>query len=555
MERIEVRPDNLRNVVEKHKANLSGAIFHENLGAQELRQFWDLLGEFEEVDLSGAEFQCRAYFFGEFPFSLNLKRSRFLKGAAFRNATFRGDVVFRDAFFGENTYIRKTRFLERADFSWASFGDNLEVSETFFGGEATFSGASFGLRANFFDVVFKSKASFSWATFGDNSGFENVGFEEADFSDCEFESRAAFFGCYTKEISFERANLGTRFQIDRECRLRRANLSGATVGDGSILQFCDGLCLKQGIVEGYCRVETRALEISDSEVKGTLEVELVGGNPEVQAQNLRFSSDGRLLLRSKTHRVSPNLKGTPIFDGALRVNLLVNGERSWESWPVRPNAWDEEGVGKLAKDWENRGAEEMTRIYRQLRMYKESQEQFEEAGLYYIGEMLSKMQSFSPLKEEGKLVGVERYLLRFVSQAEGMAAKALLWLLAVPLALLAPLFIAAALIAKLFVRKGDPLAWTLLFLYGLLSSWGESLAQPIVFLLTIILLVSSVAYPFKPSLGEAFVFSVNSALTPFSGVPNEGLPLLALGFYAKAYAAVLAVLFSIAASRKFKRGS
>jgi len=159
-----------------------------------------------DVDFSGAKFYKNTYF----------RKSEFLEGseAKFNEAKFLKDsyVEFNRAVFTGVAKFNKAEFTGVVDFTGVKFLNNqggAEFVDAKFLGETCFKGTIFESYATFHGAIFEKKVDFWGPTFSKGSNFKNVKFfDRVDFTNTNFSGETYFnFSKFSGEVYFSDAKL------------------------------------------------------------------------------------------------------------------------------------------------------------------------------------------------------------------------------------------------------------------------------------------------------------------------------------------------------------
>ena len=183
----------------------------------------------DRVSFDGATFGDYVSFrhatFGE---SVRFDDATFGDHASFSDATFAAYPWFGDTTFGKDASFSNAKFPEGAWFDGATFGDDAGWNDVTFGDHARFVHATFGDDAKFGGASFGENASFADATFGGHPMFGDATFGDgAWFASATFGDRAWFDVAVRGAISLEHATFTSpsRIQLNaRDVYARRIHL-------------------------------------------------------------------------------------------------------------------------------------------------------------------------------------------------------------------------------------------------------------------------------------------------------------------------------------------
>ena len=148
----------------------------------------------EELNMEFARFQGNVVFLGSsISGNANFFRVQ-LNNVNFIDAVLKGDVQFREAVFGESSFMG-SHFQGDANFSRARFQGVVIFEEAIFGGAAQFLDAVFSMDSDFRHVRFCGDTSFSSSEFLARAHFDSADFQEdASFQGTQFMDTAYFTG-------------------------------------------------------------------------------------------------------------------------------------------------------------------------------------------------------------------------------------------------------------------------------------------------------------------------------------------------------------------------
>jgi uncharacterized protein YjbI with pentapeptide repeats len=207
--------------------NFSGADFHQkasfvgvqflggvNFGGAKFFAFGNFAGAgFERVAnfdkaefMNGANFspydkQRGMFFVAPFSVLTSFKWATFVGPVDFSGRSFQGPAIFSESTFADSANFARTRFFQDTEFPNSTL--NTDFSSTRFGTEADFSGSEFNVEVAFQGAKF-GQANFSNTTFGREADFADAEFEgEADFEKSAFGKLANFMSAeFSQEANF-----------------------------------------------------------------------------------------------------------------------------------------------------------------------------------------------------------------------------------------------------------------------------------------------------------------------------------------------------------------
>jgi uncharacterized protein YjbI with pentapeptide repeats len=201
----------------------------------------------DDADFEGAVFGDTANFeFSEFCYAnfmnatfdgnVIFKETIFTDKARFDNAQFRGDSIFSRSIFEDRTNFSSCEFVGEAHFDEQQFCMETTFADASFSGDATFRASEFKGHANLHD----DDASFKSTTFNGDANFEKSTFLYANFRDTKFGGQATF-----SEVTFENSVKLRPKPGDEACLvdLTDAVVNGGTIGQpetGNVYYDCTG---------------------------------------------------------------------------------------------------------------------------------------------------------------------------------------------------------------------------------------------------------------------------------------------------------------------------
>lgn len=206
-----------------------GFVFPEMDGAHTFDGFVFRACDFRDARFCGAACFCDAAFSGEADFHL----ANFDGEADFQLATFSGGVNFSSTMFNGDAIFENAKCGGRADFSYGTFEGQAEFSRAKFGGRADFSHRTFKDEAAFFDAEFGDEVVFARAKFNGAVTFGKTAFNaEANFERTEFHGETVSF----QDAGFAGPVYLRRTTVGGLLFLAYANLRNQVFFDGTILK-------------------------------------------------------------------------------------------------------------------------------------------------------------------------------------------------------------------------------------------------------------------------------------------------------------------------------
>jgi uncharacterized protein YjbI with pentapeptide repeats len=201
--------------------DLSGRVFHADVSLRNATFTGDVSFKDttfpEMVDLNGATFEGDVSFEdAAFAGSVDLSGARFRKRALFRGAT-----------FGEKACFKETRFGPVADLDRAQFSGDARFDKAHFEGELRLASAEFGRYSFFLEATCEGQADFSFAIFKAYADFAGSRWSGLNMTDVIFERRGCFDGAVISSGTFEDAEL--RHVTLRDVDLANVFTTGASL--------------------------------------------------------------------------------------------------------------------------------------------------------------------------------------------------------------------------------------------------------------------------------------------------------------------------------------
>ena len=351
------------------------------------------------ADFSGAEFKHNAQFDNStFKLDVNFSRTTFHAYASFSQVTFQGSAEFISTVFLDGAYFDGTRFEGRASFGDAKFKEGVDFNRALLEDQVDFIGANLLGWTKFNNAVFKKSTKFMGAKF-ESTDFDHVSFEDV----AEFNT-AVFQDVRFRETKFQRT------AVFHAATFGRAKFDGATFEEMAI--FTDTVFQRDTHFGGtkFSRLimnpipqeqKESAVVVSGAVFSGAVELDWSGFlNPQSKRSTLlrlwdcTFEAQGRANLKGAMGCVS--LLGTDL-------SKISFSEEDWSERPdltgrLRPKkrrtVLEErilEVMVKNPKDvhvWlRDVNADAVAQLYRMLRDNYEASRRYAEAGDFFVGEM------------------------------------------------------------------------------------------------------------------------------------------------------------------------
>lgn len=317
---------------------------------------------------------------------VNFADGIFNKKMDFRNAKFMGTTIFFDAQF-KSANFTGSMFRENAYFTGIKVNEEAYFIGAKFGRDAYFESTEFGHQANFMSVKFNKRAHFKSAKFG----------EKADFENAEFNG----------DVDLQRSLL---FNVS----FRGAKFSKVADFSGAIVKF---------------------LDFTKCEIFSYLRIRAIQNTPSIFLRDLRFWENGCVLLedfdvsrisfwQSNFHIVRPRIDFIRVNWGENKIifddinKMAEEAEKKdkakyksifREFKDIIKKLWKADritlkllwsGVVGIIKDLKKKNkeskkkAEEIERVYRQIRLIYEGKGQYPDAGDFYLLEMKARGKRF-----------------------------------------------------------------------------------------------------------------------------------------------------------------
>ena len=216
----------------------------------------------------------------EFEGQVEFSYCTFKKPLNLSGVVFNRGVLFRMSVFEDEFYPRNTKFLENVNF-WKAQFKNADFHDTLFKDKANFHDAIFeGDDTRFLDVNFEGRANFESTHFNCKIEFDGTTFNQAKFSNVEFNDIAKF-----RKVIF---GDGEKVNFDVP---KMENVSFLNT-DISRVKFAENICW--GGDKGFTVIDERELESKLKKKKAGVE-----DNPDLESikaiyRNLRENCEYRL---------------------------------------------------------------------------------------------------------------------------------------------------------------------------------------------------------------------------------------------------------------------
>ena len=418
-----------------------------------------------------------------FPEEVNFSGATFTKRANFSGATFQGEANFRGATFELEPDFRNTMFEQKADFAGATFNGKSNILTegriafsdlaltslcpifpdivlflgVTFGGEANFTGAEFKAPVIFgpatfkgeakFDhatfegtVIFQSKAmtktlttafkmpaSFTETTFRGWTDFEQTIFEgEANFAGALFEGTAIFANATFKESADFTPALTTNLKDGKSPSTSEIKFFYTPTTFGGEVHFTSAVFLSKALFEQTIfsgnKVSFKACHFSEHAHFTFTK------SHEYKKSDHMFSDAKQIDFSSVSFKEGEEI----IFSGVdlRRCKFIKTDMRKMHiidvDWPWirgRLAVYDETILRKRLKNKEELPWEDIERLYRQLKQNYEDRRNHEPAGYFHYGE--KEMRRQNPKTPWG--LWILLWLYRIVSGYGERAIRPLVW--------------------------------------------------------------------------------------------------------------------------------
>jgi|GEM_PF-3715114 len=542
------------------------------------------------ISFSGAQFGNQVSFTkAEFKFDkggIDFVKARFGDGISFSEARIYAPISFNSARFGNQVSFIEAKFKfdeKEVNFVGAHFGDGIYFDKAQIQVPIDFNSAYFGKKVSFYKVIFSSDrgmANFGKTIFDDGVSFnESRIFMPVNFNGAHFGGQILFAGTifdfdkykinfmavkFGDGVFFDKAYINAPIDFSSARFGNQVLFSKTTFGKKSSIRFV-GTKFGNGI-HFYSTKLFSKLYISRSSLDGLMEFRNVQfeKDSKIILKDLTFLSDGHVRIdRSTMERVI--WSGTNLFQDHPRAFIISEKDTAhgWDEWPPRsPQKYWCKHLNKLIKLWAS--VDEAERIYRQVRLIMEYNGRFSDAGDVYVVEMFLRT-----LSRMGRIGQKIRGLLRFFLFHEiPSILKPLMYLFHYVVMLLSiALYPLILLLDYVFSRRTAFSEGFLLFIYGLLSGWGERIGRPVAHLLAtsllagILLALMAHNGTFLSNLMHTSFYSLKTMIFPFvqSNPPDmiekKSLLFQGIDLFLRVFGITLITLFVLALRRRFNRQS
>jgi uncharacterized protein YjbI with pentapeptide repeats len=351
------------------------------------------------ADFSDAEFRHNAEFDNAtFKLGANFSTTRFHAYTSFSQVTFQGSAEFSSTVFLSAAYFDGTRFEGRASFDGAEFKEGVDFKSALLEDHVDFTRTNLLGWTKFDNAVFKKSTRFMGARF-----------ESTDFGHVSFGGIAEFNTAVFQDVRFRE----TRFQqtaVFHAATFGRAKFDGATFEEMAIFTdtvfqhdtYFGGTTFRRLTISPIPQErEESAVVVSGSVFLGTAELDWSGFlKPQSKRSTLlclwgcTFDVQGRANLKGAMGCVS--LLGTDL-------SKITFSEEDWSERPdltgrlkakKRRTVLEERMLEVMAKNpkdvpalFGSVNADAVAQVYRMLRDNYEANRRYAEAGDFFVGEM------------------------------------------------------------------------------------------------------------------------------------------------------------------------
>jgi hypothetical protein len=429
-----------------------------------------------------------------FPLKADFTGESFPASAIFAKVTFAAGATFVRTTFGGETDFDEATFAASADFSGATF-DVTPRFFTNFAAEANFKRATFSRGADFGEATFKQLADFSRAKFSARTDFSRAKFfGRLNFSSATFDAWVGFTGAsFSESVDFHAATFNAEADFGEATFEELADFHGATFAKWTYFgstTFSGRVNFFRATFTGEANFlrTTFTGEANFEETDFSARVDFLCTNFAARANFKRSQFRGRTLFTGGHVAEEPQL--CPLFSRATDVDFrdlviaspeslsfrhvdfrtcrflntdLRKIELTGVHWPENPVRWRKKGTRRVVYDeiasppgaepWE-----ELERLYRELKQNYDDRRNYSRAGDFHYGE--KEMQRRN-LRTSWSLK-IFLWLYWLVSGYGERILRPLLWSLGL-LVLASLAYLLLGLVPK---GGGAPLQW------GKVKDWG-----------------------------------------------------------------------------------
>lgn len=308
------------------------------------------------------------------------------RGDDFTSMIFPGEDDFFQAKFSTKAIFHKATFAKSADFTDAEFVENVDFVETTFCKKAYFNGATFYKKAVFLKAMFTEEVDFRGARFTKEASFLWMTFPQfVSFTGARFSASTTFAGTeFSQEAHFDKATFAKRVDFAKTRFSQEADFGEATFAQEA--NFA-GAWFSSGADFRKTRFAGTKVSFHSSRFHGT--TLFTSRQDENQAvpifrgvQEVDFTG----VVIDPPNAVTfteADLTRCRLLDTDLHKIQMIGVE-----WPQirrwlwrRPCVYDEKLLQKEAHPWSR-----VERLYRQLKQNLEDQRDYERAGHFHYGE-------------------------------------------------------------------------------------------------------------------------------------------------------------------------